>query len=221
MSEDHEDAIVTQASLFRKRAERCRVEAYVFLLAIFLVLVVGVIVFWTASRLAVEDISRAQSVENIAIRELVVEIDELQSFRRSELDQSDLKDPTGEIQKRIKELDDLTSKYASSAGESLVLFALIQANLTRFGTLAVAIFAAAMFLGLNRYSVRLAVYYDWQADRCILYSERENSDHTTDKLAEAAPPLDFGKMPSTPLSGVVSAANRAKGWFRRDDNRTS
>ena len=210
-----------QERVLRKRAKRCRIEARIFLVAIVVLLAAGAYVFSEAVEIAASDIAVAQQGDvHFSRVALMDELDELQSIRQNLMDRkgdneklNKTYDAINEIIQQIKGLDDAANN-TSDSDLRLTYVTLIQLNITRFGTLAILVFTATMFLSVYRYSIRLSVFYDSQADKCLLFSTRKISKRFLVQLATVSPPVDFGRMPSTPLENIVETANKARELFR-------
>lgn len=82
----------------------------------------------------------------------------------------------------------------------------LQVTITRFGTVGMVIFAVTLFMGLYRYYMRLAVFYEARADVLRLFVIDGISTHyqlfqiLSDSMT---PPVDFGKIPSTPATKLA------------------
>lgn len=92
---------------------------------------------------------------------------------------------------------------------------LIQTSITRFGTISLIVFLVGIVSGLYRYTVKLAAFYQAQADALTMSS-------TINKLSDLrllshilTPKLDFGKQPATPTDQMIDLLNAVR-KFQQD-----
>ena len=83
-------------------------------------------------------------------------------------------------------------------------------NLTRLGVVGFIIFFIALLVGLYRYNMRLAAFYDGRADALSLgRPEQVGFDTLVDKFSPDA--VGYGKQPTSPLDQVATLAGKITG----------
>lgn len=209
----------SQRDLLRTRAVRCRNEARLILSLIVPLLGVAAYIFAEAVPIARSEVSEAQQGNVIATLNFISrEIEKLRELESS----------TGELSFQNKEyFDSLRTRQSrvldalQSGGNTqdssstpiikdVTITTLVQTNITRFGTLAIVIFAATILVGIYRYNIRLSVLYDFQADMCAFVSAGNISKQVFADVTTSLPAADFGKTPSTPVESIMDTIKKAK-----------
>ena len=106
----------------------------------------------------------------------------------------------------LKGLGALSRKMENNYG----ILALIQINITRFGSLLIIFFLVNILLLQYRYIIKLSVYYDARADALSLGDGMLTVDSLPVLLDSLTPNVDFGKSPQTPLKELIEILKTLK-----------
>jgi hypothetical protein len=90
------------------------------------------------------------------------------------------------------------------------IFALIQINVTRFGSLLIVFFLVNILLLQYRYNMKLSVYYDARADALSLVGINLTTESLCNLFNVLTPDIDFGKVPQTPLNELIEVVKSMK-----------
>jgi len=96
--------------------------------------------------------------------------------------------------------------------------AIIEPNITRFGTMIIVSFLVGILSPLYRYNIRIAAFYDARADALDFLRTSVRSNGFVRLAGSLTPNMDFGKQPQTPIEQVIELARliSAKGGHRKE-----
>lgn len=198
-----EDAIRKHIELLRERARKLRLLSGIILwLLVMPSIVLAVVIVVQAPSVSGVESARYEIARLRAFEEerqmLLSSMIEL--ARRIEEGGLDPEESTN-LNRQLGRIDALLSSLrepVSIGGESTIssIVQVVQVNIVRFGTIVVIFFGVAIFIGIYRHQIRLAVFYDTSADAFDLYLVGGISEKAFSEIVLRAPVVEFGKLPS-------------------------
>ena len=174
----HETKTKTLIETLRKRALLAKLYALVALLFIIFGIFASIFTINSAGRIVGNDLAEAEISKREAIREYM------------------------EQQRPMQELPVTDLNALNDLFETTNPTTILQINITRFGIVAIILFAITILLGIYRMERRLSVAYFTRADALGFLCDHELPTDVVIPFILTSPNVDFGRTPKHPMENV-------------------